>query len=370
MATANPYELTGEDNPFGKYSKALDALSSSSQYSATTGAFDESKGAAGRVAQITSKDSPLMQTARTRAAQAATRRGLRNSTMGVQAGEQAVIETATPLAQTDASLYSQQQIENQRAANDAARSNAAMRGQIGMKGMDLAESGRQFDVGQSNSMSQFTKSLAQRAAESAQQNDQFGKSIALDREKLDAQRDQFAKSLGLEVETLDLRRSELSQRDQQFLKELDLRNQELKQRETLAAAEMENRKTLAQMDADNRLKLMEAEAAYKNDIAGNENIAGAWATMMQGITQIQNNPELESDAKATLIQNQVDSFKSFSNFWKKVSGKEVDVSDLLNFGPTGGGGTPAAQPSGGMPESPIAGDGTSENPYVYARQGG
>ena len=45
----------------------------------------------GRVAGITSQNSPLMQQARTSAKQASNRRGLLNSTMAVQAGEASVL---------------------------------------------------------------------------------------------------------------------------------------------------------------------------------------------------------------------------------------------------------------------------------------
>ena len=68
-------------------------LAKTNQIAPVTQDFDESKGVASRVQSITSKASPLMQTARTRAAQNSASRGLLNSSIGAQAGEQAVIET-------------------------------------------------------------------------------------------------------------------------------------------------------------------------------------------------------------------------------------------------------------------------------------
>ena len=74
---------------------------------------------AGQVNQITGQDSPLMQAARTRAAQVMNRRGGLNTTMAGQAGEQAVIETALPMAQQDANTVNQRSILNQQAGNQA-----------------------------------------------------------------------------------------------------------------------------------------------------------------------------------------------------------------------------------------------------------
>ena len=88
------------------------------------GTFDNAQGAAGRVEAITRAGSPLMQLAETRALEAANARGLLNSSMAVGAGQRAVIETATPLAVSDAEGYQRQQLLNQQEANTAARQNA------------------------------------------------------------------------------------------------------------------------------------------------------------------------------------------------------------------------------------------------------
>ena len=72
---------------------------------------------AGQMDKILSSNSPLLQRAKTRAAQAANSRGLLNSSMGVQAGEEAVLTTAMPMAQQDASTYANQGLVNQGAQN-------------------------------------------------------------------------------------------------------------------------------------------------------------------------------------------------------------------------------------------------------------
>jgi hypothetical protein len=59
----------------------------------------------GQLGEILKTDNPLMQTAATQAKQAANDKGLINSTMAVQAGQQAMINSATPIAQSNAGTY-------------------------------------------------------------------------------------------------------------------------------------------------------------------------------------------------------------------------------------------------------------------------
>lgn len=72
----------------------------------------------GQVESIIKKDSPLMEMARTRAAQGANSRGLLNSSMAVQAGEAAVIDAAMPMASQDASTYARNRELNQGTQNE------------------------------------------------------------------------------------------------------------------------------------------------------------------------------------------------------------------------------------------------------------
>ena len=259
----------------------FDKLAKDNQIAPVTQDFDESKGVAGRVNSITSSGSPLMETARTRATQNSARRGLQNSSIGVQAGEQAVIETATPIAQADAGLYQQQALTNQNARNNANVVNAGNAIQTGTQGRTLMEQAR------------------------------------LQQSQLDQNQRQFDTSTGLE-------RDRLGQQQSQF------------------DAQQAQQMTLANLDVQSRRELAELEATYKNQIQSSANISQAWSQMMQGITQIQNNPELDDAAKRTQIENQLASFQAFSSFWNNATG--VDVSDLLNFniaaGPAGGGTTP------------------------------
>lgn len=331
MATNDPFSspLATKSSDLPDYAAQAKAIGESAQASAVTGTFDESKSTAGRVNQITDFGGPLMTAARTRAAQRSVRSGLQNTSTAAQAGEQAVIETATPIAANDAQLYQNQQLANQSAQNQANIANAQIRGQVGIAGMNLGENARQFGTNLLEQRRQFDASLGQN-------DQQFAQNLQLQKDNLAAQREQFAQKLGLDVAQLQLNRDQLSQQDRQFLAELDQRNAQLAQQESQFQRDQQSKITLANLDAQNRERLIQIEAGYKTEIAGNENISRAWGTMMDSINQIQNNADLDQAAKQTLIANTQASFQSFAAFWKKVSGGTADVSDLLNFGPVGG----------------------------------
>ena len=280
-------------NPF---QAQVDDLTNSTQVKPVTTAFDESKSTAGRVDSIIAKGSPLMERAAAKAKQGMNARGLMNSSMAIGAGQAAVMDAATPIAVQDASLFQQAQIANQNSLNQGNQFNAATKADIGTKGMSLGESGRQFDEGQAGTNDRFTKELAQR-------DEQFG------------------------VES-SLKTRELDQRDTQF-------GQELAQRDTQFAQKLDQDVKMAGIDRDTKMALIQTEAKYKTDIAGNENIANAWATTMRDIGAINNNPDLGDEAKRTMIDNARGGFEQFTKFWAKATGGTVNVSDLLSFGGPG-----------------------------------
>ena len=363
MADSDPYDLFASKNAYKE-------LAGSAQATAGQAVFDEAKGAAGRVKEITSFGGPLMMAARTRAKQKSVGLGLQNSSTALQAGEQAVIETATPLAQTDASLYNQTQIANANNATQASIANANIRGQVGIAGLNQAEQGRQFDSGLAwdkdrtsqnflEQRRQFDSGLAwdkdrtgqnlleqrrQFDTQVGQQDQQFKDNLGLQKENLAAQREQFAQRLGMDQQQLNISRDQLSQQDRQFLADLDQKSAQLAQQESQFGRDQQNKVTLANLDAANRERLIQIEAGYKSEIAGNENISRAWGTMMDSINQVQNNAELDYSTKSTLIANTQRSFESFAAFWKKVTGGTTDVSDLLNFGPMAPAPAPPAPP--------------------------
>lgn len=274
--------------------------------------WDESMSAAGRLGtMLDDPNSSLMQRAAARGRLDAAGRGVANSTAGIQASQRAMIDAASPIAAADSAAYNQMAVANTQQGNAWNSADAS-----------LMENARQANLG---ATTQLTVA---------------GMSADLESRKIDEQMRQFAQQFGLSVEQLELDKGRLSQQDRQFYDGLKLEKSKLDQQAaqfekdwtnkfSLEAMASKNRIDLANIDASNKEKLMGIEAAYKKEIAGNETISNAWGTMMQEIGRIQNNPDLEADAKNTLINNSIGQFTAFTSFWKKATGGTVDVSDLL-----------------------------------------
>ncbi len=280
------------------YQTALDDLAQKNKIQPFTNTFDESQGVEGRVNRITSAGSPLLTTAETQAKQDTARRGLMNSSIGVQAGRQAVINTALPIAQADASLFQQQSLTNQQAQNQAASQNASNAINAGTRGVELDVNASQF-------------------ADNMKQAD---KDFGLRQQQVDNQASQFTSSQNDANRRFD---AELAQNAKQFSLTQD-------QQRAMQSIDIASKERISQMEAD-----------FKTEIQSSANMANAWGEMMRGISVIQTDPNLEEATKAQLINNNLEQFKAYSAFWGKAG--SVDVSDLLAFG--------AVQPAPGKPSS-------------------
>lgn len=87
----------------------------------------------GRVNSIINENSPLMQQAARRAAEAANSRGLLNSSLAVESGQRAVLDAATPIASADAGFMNQQRLANQQATQQTNLQNAQLTTDVSAK---------------------------------------------------------------------------------------------------------------------------------------------------------------------------------------------------------------------------------------------
>ena len=99
------------------------------------------------VAKITSENSPLMQQAKTQAAQTSNRRGLLNSSMATGEAQRATLNAAIPIASQDAQQTSQKNVYNQTfqqglitQANDLNAKKEATAAQIAQQDRQYAQS--------------------------------------------------------------------------------------------------------------------------------------------------------------------------------------------------------------------------------------
>lgn len=119
--------------------KALAAKTTSSiapTVAQTKWTVDSPQTVQGQIADITAKDAPLQQLAKTSAIQQAARSGLINTSMAVGAAQDAVTRSALPIAQQDAQTFAA-----------AGQTNTAESNKIGMFNSELATKNDQFNVG-------------------------------------------------------------------------------------------------------------------------------------------------------------------------------------------------------------------------------
>ena len=105
---------------------------------AATGSVGDDMLVEKRLNGLLAANSPLIQQARAKAAQAANSRGLLNSALAAGMGEEAAISQALPIATTDANTFFRQAVANQEAQNAAsiAAANAANQASIAKAGYE------------------------------------------------------------------------------------------------------------------------------------------------------------------------------------------------------------------------------------------
>ncbi len=162
---------------------------------------------AGQVAGIINQNSPLMQQARAGAMSAANDRGLINSSLAVGAGQNAVLNAATPIATSDANVYGNAANINTNTANSLAASNAAALNAARLQEQALAQdtaksqlsANTQLSLGQLDAMTKSSIASGSNATQlaTATLNSETQKSIA----KLNAQTDTYKANLSAGTQT-------------------------------------------------------------------------------------------------------------------------------------------------------------------------
>jgi|GEM_PF-6715047 len=257
----------------------------------TSSVNQQTETVAGQMDSILATDSPLMQRARTLAAQGMNQRGLVNSSMSQGAGVAAMIDRATPIAQQDAQTYSNRSLANLDAVNGAGQFNAAQANQLLSQNLNIAAN----------------KELA-----TAQQKFQSAQAD-LDRAFQAVQQDKSIKA------QTDLQSAQMS--FQQAQNQLD-RAQQLS---------ISN----AQVASNERLTMAQIDATAKNLNTSNQ------AQMEQMKTQIANNQtEAGKNYAATLTlnaTNQINALLADPNLSSKpedgangVSPKQAAIDNLIN----------------------------------------
>lgn len=249
----------------------------------------------GRLAQILEQNHPLTQAARTRTAQDAQGRGIKNSLGAVQAGEYAALQAGLPIAQGDAATSYDARLRNQAAGNRALEFTAQGQQQLEQQHRAIVgESRLQTERGEIESglIGERTDAQSRLQAERAD----------IEERLLTADADERARLLELQGQ-------------------IDTDIQELRN----AGA----------------LELTELESQWRNIIQTNQSAAVYFSETATAIGSILSNPDIPQNQKQSLIDKQRQLLEQGLNVIGGIA--DLDLAGLLKFGAGGSDGGTAGQ---------------------------
>lgn len=167
LYTKNPGTTNVADTQDASATAATSSTSEGLLSQAKTQDVPKENLASSQLNDITSQSSPLMTRARQEGMLLAARRGLQNSSLAAGAAEGALVDRATPIAQTNAAQLQEQSLANQTAENDNNKFNA----QLGTQNNQF-NAGLETDVSKQNAdlTTKVSQQNAQQKATNAQQN--------------------------------------------------------------------------------------------------------------------------------------------------------------------------------------------------------
>jgi len=267
-----------------------------SQSTAQRVAFDpEKQTVQGQLAGILASGNPLLVQAQTRAKQAAQARGLLNSSMAVQAGEEALYGAALPIATPDAAAYQQRALTEAQFGQQSEMENVAARN--AMEQLNVQEAGQtgRFNVGEASATGRFN-------VQEAGQMERFNV-----QEAGQAQRQQAELSQQAATENARLAQAARSETNQNQMKLM-----------------------LQQMDANTRTDLVNIEANYKTLMQSSQSASDMYNQTVRNISDITANKDMDAASKNAAIAQQ----KAFLDNGMALIGSmnNLNLSGLLNFG--------------------------------------
>ena len=237
---------------------------------ATLGSVASNQTVQGQMSGIMDSGNPLLARAKTKAAQAANQRGLLNSSMGVQAGEEAMLTAALPMAQFDATQYSNQAKLNQDWGNKFGLESNAYQYQTGLKEQEYQQ---QLGTGSYDDGAGLIGATT--TAQSQLQKEKATQQLAAQSQAEAHQAGQLAT--------------------------------EITSREGISEAELANRLALNAADITSREKLAGNQITHEAAISHAKNTLDA--ALQAGRIDAQKDLQTKTEAHQTALQTQAESFK-------------------------------------------------------------
>jgi len=241
---------------------------------------------------------PLMTRATTRANQAANKRGLLNTSMANQAGQEAVLSAALPIAQSDAKAYQTQALANQNAMNTfgtavqsqdfkTALANQAYEQQsgtgiYGASNEGLSEEDTGNYVGGGGLISQGTEARRSLADQAYAQQVGTGDYSAETTPATDTEEAITPKVGGG-----------------------GLISAKTEAEKDISGQAQEHQLTLSRMDGNQRTALLNLESQYNSILRSSQSTAVMWQQAMSNINDVQMQEALSTEQKNSLIASEL-----------------------------------------------------------------
>lgn len=309
----------------------------------------------GQLEQLLSSTSPVLRQARDRAIVQSASRGLQNSTLAAQAGTEALISAATPIAATDAATHSDRAKGNQAAQNAFGQTAQQIQGQKELSTQDhlqrLAEQAQAGDINSRLQLEQAGYNAELSAQENLQRLEQLQKegdiqaSLALQSfnftTMLEAQKQGYAIELSNQQfqQNQQLLMDEYTQRGvlsaQEAAQEIERLNQQHENTLVEIAAQVAANGTADAAKWTRDLQQGYLNAVTQRQMAASQEVAAIYQT--QGLTGAQ------QSSAVILAQNRLRTdLQAIAAYFQQTPGWPT----------TGGGGTPAPAPGIGPTNPP------------------
>ncbi len=220
----------------------------------------------GQLKGLLTEGSPLLERARSKAAEEASGRGIYNSSVAIGAGEGAMYDTAIQIATPDAATYGQSARDNQGVLNQTGQFNA-----------DAFNRNQQFNAGEANTTSRFNTGESNTASRfGADAGNQLNLTNINNREQM----------------------NRLTYAEAQAMNRLQVSEAGATSR---SAAQNATSVQIAGMSNENRIAVANLEANNRALIQGNATAGQIYSQMQSNIARINTDPGLTSEGKANAV---------------------------------------------------------------------
>jgi hypothetical protein len=253
----------------------------------------------GQMTGLMNSNNPLMQRAMTRASAAANKRGLLNSSMSTQAGQEAALTAALPIAEADAATNAKQAQLNQGFANEFSSKALDLSNKTSLLGTELSNQTKLADqsYGQEVGTGKY-------GATTTGEADYVGGG-GLISSKTDAQKDLADQSYEQELGTGIYSALPTTENAGEYIGGGGL----LKGKEESALNIQDDaqvqEEAMALLDADTRNELLTLQSNYDSLLQTNRSAATTWNTYLQAIVEIQQSSIENKDVVLQQLQDEL-----------------------------------------------------------------